>query len=193
MSAPDEVRAFVALPVPDDLKASIRRAIGDWERSIPGVRWSGANNLHLTLRFLGGRSIVELERLSHRLRELTLDVAPVPVVAGETGAFPGWRHPRVLWLGLSEADELERLAEVVDRAAAETGFGSRKRPFQAHITLGRVRDRRPLRNEIEPVRQASLARLGGMVREMILYRSELNATGAVHTPMAKFPLTGASS
>lgn len=193
MSVPDEVRAFVALPVPPDLAAAIGAAISEWRHSIPGVRWNRDDNLHLTLRFLGQRSMVEVERLSKRLSELMVDRQPVSVVAGANGAFPGWSRPRVLWVGLAADVEVERLAGIVDRAASEIGLAPRERAFHGHITLGRVRDPRKGRSSVEPVRRSSFAGLGGVVGEAILYRSRLHDSGAVHSPMANFPLVGASS
>ena len=48
------VRSFVAVPLPEDVRAGILAAGGELARALPGVRWSRkVENLHVTLKFLG--------------------------------------------------------------------------------------------------------------------------------------------
>jgi len=75
--------------------------------------------------------------------------------------------------------ELQRACE---RVARDAGFEPERRPFLAHLTLGRWRDRaaRPVLPETDlgPARLESL----------VLFQSETAQGGAVYTPLARFAL-----
>ena len=43
------IRLFVALELPDDVRMRLARLAG----GVPGARWMPAENLHLTLAFIG--------------------------------------------------------------------------------------------------------------------------------------------
>ena len=47
------IRAFIAIGLPEELKAEIGRISSALSSRIPGVRWVPLENLHLTLKFLG--------------------------------------------------------------------------------------------------------------------------------------------
>ena len=101
------------------------------------------------------------------------------------GALPDARAARVLWLGVGKGGrELARVARKLDAAAASIGVERERRPFQAHLTLGRLR--RPQR-----VRLERLEAPGGIafsVEEVILYESRLSSDGARYVPLARLPL-----
>ena len=64
------------------------------------------------------------------------------------------------------------------------GFDPDARPFRAHVTLGRFRERarRPHLPEVD---------LGAaLLDRLVLFRSELKPSGAVYTPLASFVLGG---
>ena len=46
------LRLFVAIEIPDEVKAALGAALGD-HREGRAVRWSSPETLHLTLKFLG--------------------------------------------------------------------------------------------------------------------------------------------
>ena len=69
-------------------------------------------------------------------------------VAG-LGTFPERGSPRVLWLGLAVPAAILDLQRACERAARAAGFEREERPFRAHLTLGRWRDRAP-RPELPP-------------------------------------------
>jgi 2'-5' RNA ligase len=69
-----------------------------------------------------------------------------------------------------------------ERAARAAGFASEERPFRAHLTLGRWRDRAP-RPEL-PEADLGTTRLDTLV----LYQSELRRGGAVYTSLWRFEL-----
>ena len=55
MPESEQYRLFVAVAVPDDVKAKMEAAQADLRRVLPdrNVRWARREQFHLTLRFLG--------------------------------------------------------------------------------------------------------------------------------------------
>jgi 2'-5' RNA ligase len=95
-----------------------------------------------------------------------------------------------VWAGIiGGVEPLRRLAVAVDAALVPLGFAPEGRPFQAHVTIGRVRSPRgtaPLRDAVEA---ASAVDLGTWTAtEVVLYESRLRPTGAVYAAVARLPL-----
>jgi 2'-5' RNA ligase len=182
------VRAFVALPCPPGLRAAIARKIGEWKALGAEVAWADAATAHVTLRFLGNAAPEALERLTAALFDVAGAAEPVAARPGATGAFPGWRRARVLWLSVDAGGSIERLAASVEAAVRSAGFEAEERRFTAHVTLGRVRDRTRAARAVAAVREWKPVGEPEPVPDMVLYRSDLGPRGARHTPLARIPI-----
>ena len=179
------MRLFVALALPPDLRATLAAmAIG-----LPGARWVAAEDLHLTLRFIGEVNPAEAEDLDAALGALHAPV--VEVRLGGIGTFGRGRRVHALWVGAERAPALVHLQEKVDRAVARAGFPPEPRKFTPHVTLARLRD-------------VDRGRLEGFVGghndrpfppfvadTVTLFRSHLTRDGAHYEPLADYPLEGA--
>jgi 2'-5' RNA ligase len=182
-------RAFVALPAPPGLVTELTRARREWRDLDADIRWTDPALAHLTLRFLGPARRPAIEALDPRLRSIAAATAPVTVRAHVTGAFPGWRRARILWLGL-EAPDLTPLARAIEEAARAAGFPAEEREFTPHLTLGRVRRSGELGREVEIVRGWQPRGGPETVGEFVLFRSELGPAGPRHSPIETYALTG---
>jgi 2'-5' RNA ligase len=142
----------------------------------PEFRWAGADNLHLTLRFMGSVEQPVAEGIADRLQG-TLGAA-FEVALGEVGTFRRGRLARVVWLGVRTGDGAMRsLAQRVEAECRASGLEPESRSFKPHLTLARARARDgaptpvlPDLPELEPWR----------AEELILYSSHLQRAGAVH-------------
>jgi len=179
------IRAFFAV----ELGAAARRAAAAAAHALrgrpggDGVRWVRPEGLHVTLRFLGGVEPARVAPLAARARgELAL-LSPFRVRLGAAELFPTPRRPRVVALGLRPEAPLAALAGALERAAVAEGFAPEERPFRAHLTLGRVRERRCPDAAGLAVPAEELA-----VDEIVLYRSELAPEGARYVPLERLRL-----
>jgi len=137
----ETVRSFVAVPLPEDMRARIAAAAQELARELPGVRWSRKlDNLHVTVKFLGQVGEEKLAALGAALAEV---LAPLPRFRLELrrmGAFPSARHASVLW---AWADDVERglaaVASVVEDVGERFGFERDRRIFTGHVTVGRAK------------------------------------------------------
>jgi 2'-5' RNA ligase len=175
-------RAFVAI----ELDAPLREALADLqERLRPrlgGIRLVRPEGIHLTLRFLGDTSPTQIETLRPRLAAAAVDCPAAPARVAGLGTFPERGSPRVLWLGLEVPPPILGLQLACERAARTAGFDREERPFRAHLTLGRWRER-VARPDL-PAADLGSTRLDTLV----LFRSDLRSNGAVYTPLVRFPL-----
>ena len=180
------MRAFVALPCPPRLRAALVEALDGWRRTQAAVRWAIPEQIHLTLRFLGDDADSDrLGRLDAGLARVAENSEPLAVRPGPTGAFPGWRRPRVLWLGLEDDGALAGLARSVEAAVREAGFPADDRPFTPHLTLGRVKGRRGLNEVVGELRDWRAETGEEALEELIVYRSRLGPGGARHEPIGR--------
>jgi len=99
-----------------------------------------ANQLHFTLMFLGEINESMLDSIKNKLIDMKFD--PIQVTYTGIGAFPSFKSPRVIWIGVDNvsAPKLIQLAKEVETRLNALGFRSDK-PFAPHITLFRVKDR----------------------------------------------------
>jgi 2'-5' RNA ligase len=175
------VRAFLAIPLPPPLCEELAK-LG---RSIAGLRAQRAETIHLTLRFLG--EIDDPEPVAQAAEEVAARHAPFDVSLEGVGAFPDPRRPRVVWVGLGEGEENARaLARDLESAVVALGFPPEERPWSAHVTLGRFRDRPPKPPPFDPKRSFGRARAD----RIILFRSELTPEGARHEAFRELSLLG---
>jgi 2'-5' RNA ligase len=184
VSAVDRARAFIAI----DLDTPLREAIGDLQARLGprlgGIRPVRPEGIHLTLRFLGDTSPNQVDSLRSRLAAAAALCPPARARVAGLGTFPERGSPRVLWLGLDVPQSILDLQHACERAARAAGFEKEERPFRAHLTLGRWRER-AARPDLPP------AELGEtQLDTLVLFRSVLSPGGAVYTPLARFPLGG---
>jgi 2'-5' RNA ligase len=168
-------RLFIAIDLPEDVKDSIQ----DLYMAIPGARWVGSDQLHLTLRFIGDVDEPALERIVENLD--TVNFEPFSIFPYGVGCFPLRRKPNVLWAGIKESPELRHLRAAVERAVVKSGVEPDRRNFHAHITMARLGDDAPLSRITDFLQAHALFAAAPVeVCEFHLYSSTLNPDGAIH-------------
>src|SRR4051794_16312682 len=113
------MRLFVAVWPPED----VLDAIAALDRpDTPSVRWTGREQWHITLRFLG-----EVDGPPEDLLEPLAALAPAPVTFGPTTER---LSGRVLVIPVHGLDDL----------ATAVADPAQTRPFHGHLTLARARE-----------------------------------------------------
>jgi RNA 2',3'-cyclic 3'-phosphodiesterase len=197
MSRGATARLFVAVDPPprvrEELAAWAREAVAGWcswpsgrTPRAPRVIEPGA--LHLTVCFLGGRPVEEIDALAGALGACARPLGELAVGA------PVWlppRRPRALAVEIrDESGELERLHDAVERELALVcGLEPQRRRFRAHITVARMGGgERGARERRAAPMLAPTPRLRFVPGSVVLYRSWLAPTGASYEAIASFPL-----
>jgi 2'-5' RNA ligase len=186
-----ELRSFVAVPLPSEMQSRIFAAAQELAPGLPGMKWSRkAENLHVTLKFLGQVAEERLDALGVALAESLGPVPSFPVELRRMGAFPSARHAKVVWAWVDDGDggrKLRAVVEVVEETAVRLGLPREQRLFSAHVTVGRAKHggvdaRRAL--DVFADRE-----FGDMtVGEVHLYESRLGGEGSTYVLRARAPL-----
>lgn len=188
------LRLFVALAFPDEVRAELWRAADAMRAFTPrGTRWANVDGAHLTLRFIGSTPPDAAPALGEAVVRAAEGIAPFELSLSGAGVFPPRGAPRVLWVGVDGAlDALTGLRDSVEDALAEVGVPNDDRAFAPHVTLARV-NAKLSRDESQALREAvaslDVHPVAFTVDEVGLYHSDLLPTGAVYTRLAVGPLS----
>ncbi len=148
------------------------------------VAWVAPDNVHLTLKFLGGVDETRLPAIVAGLTAAAAGQRTFDLVLHGLGAFPTPARARVVWAGVAAgARALEALAARVEEALAPLGVPRETRPFAGHVTLGRARA--PRTNPRLAAALDAARALGGQgVARVSLMRSDLSPRGARYRELA---------
>ena len=184
----------MAIAIPAEVRAKLVSMIGELRLLAPQMKWVRAENLHLTLRFIGETDTAKLDGIRAALAGIRAS-QPIALLAQGLGFFPNEKRPRVLWAGISAVSGgLPELAAEIDASLAPLGFASERRPFQPHLTLARIETAR-LPNALSAATTQYSKRSFGAWRatEFHLIESKLKSTGAEYTTLQSFRFVSENS
>ena len=175
-------RAFLAIPLPQQLKDSISVVQRQLQTQIPYARWVPPKNLHLTLHFFGEIGQETLEKIRVSVLSVKGCKRPFLVEVKGLGAFPDQHRPRILWLGLEPKDQLRQLYQDCNKALLRAGVATESRPYSPHLTIGRLRQQKTDMTDLfSSVGQQRIGQLP--INKLVLFKSRLQPGGAEHIPL----------
>lgn len=185
------IRAFFAISLPLEFKEEIARLQDILKKTRAEVKWVRPESVHLTLKFLGQVAEDIIDPLAEAASVKASQTQALSLTLNGTGVFPGPRRPRVAWLGLAgDVGRIIDLQRGLEESAEKFGFAREKRKFSPHLTLGRIRSSKGIKEFITELDRLDPQPLEFMASEVVLFRSELKPTGAIYTPLKKIPLSG---
>lgn len=177
-------RAFAAIFPPQEVRNSIWELAQELKASGAGVKWVEKENLHLTLRFFGNLTDMELDKAGSAMKALAGVKRPFTVRLATLGAFPSLSRPRVIWVGVEEGREpLVDVATSLEQQFVEAGLGSTDKPFSPHLTIGRVKIPHKNPRLEEAIRSLTFGGLEFMISGLTLTKSELRPQGPIYSPV----------
>lgn len=183
------IRAFIAISLSDEIHRNLGQVIASLKGRLPSapLRWVPANNIHLTLKFLGDVSVSNQGILFEMLQGEAVRYPSFEISIGNLGVFPSIHRPRVVWAGVEAPQELSALHHGVEAEMSRLGYAPEDRPFSPHLTLGRVsRNAKPgdYRQISDVLSGCKVGFLGAIrVEQVDVYRSDLHSDGAVYTKL----------
>ena len=183
------MRLFIATSFPAAVMADLNGRVAALKPKLPPASWVRPEAQHLTFAFLGEREESIVAKLAPQLEETLRDIPRFEAVLRGSGLFPNPRRARVGWVGLEPAapfiETANRIREVLERNDIELD----RADFKPHLTLMRIRDRWPPASIEMFERALRDYKSAPFVTDTItLYSSRLDPSGAVHTPLRRFPL-----
>lgn len=186
-----QVRLFVALDIPEAIRAEIARWQDTTLGDDPALRPVRPEALHMTLAFLGYLPESEIEpaatvvrRIESRAVRIRLRPDPVPVPRG---------RPRLFVIDAESNGAVRLHEELSTQLQAAHLYTPEKRPFWPHLTIARVRSEAPGRRGPARVQHppralpAALEQPFGSVR-ITLYLSNLRPQEAEYVSLVNVEL-----
>jgi 2'-5' RNA ligase len=148
------VRVFLAINPPPELRRAAWDATAPLRELAPDIGWVAEPKIHLTLKFIGTMEQDALPALADAMVAIARTHAAPMVHVSSVGAFPTFRRPRVIWMGIEPEPRLELLHHDIEVACDTLGHELEGRPYRPHLTLGRVRKPAPL-EDLKKLRAAA--------------------------------------
>lgn len=184
------MRVFVALDVPEPVRASLAQLSERLKKVCPNARWVRLEGVHITLKFIGEVPPEKLEQIRRVLGEIP-SFNPITVRFAGLGFFPGARSPRVFWAGVEADPTLGELAAAIEMKVEPLGIAPEKRAFHPHLTLARFESRQGTQALSEAVEGLGAPEFGDETfKEFHLYQSVLKRSGAEYTRLVTYPFSG---
>jgi len=175
------MRLFVAIEIPQDIRTAYTSLLKELRGVAPQAKWARAENLHVTLKFLGNTDPAILGSLQSVLSVMRSEQTVRLEFCG-LGFFPNEKRPRVFWAGMEASPNLKTLAADIDQAAHRLGFPLEDRPFMPHLTLARFEPPGILPKLREATHAHGAQSFGSLTTsEFHLIESQLKPTGAEYT------------
>ncbi len=181
------MRAFIAIDLPEPVRAALAEAQQGLRSACRDARWTRPEGIHLTLKFLGEISDAQTKLVVEALAQIG-PFEPFSVEVKGFGFFPQAHRPHIFWAGVAAPPALADLAARIESRMEKIGFAREDRAFAPHLTLARFQVPRP-----QPALEAAIAgrattSLGKFeASEFFLIESKLLPQGAQHQKVMRFP------
>jgi 2'-5' RNA ligase len=176
MSQTESKRLFIGLELPSACKATLVTL----DPRLRGLRWLPADQLHLTLSFLGEVAVSRIDTLHEALDAVR--VPPFFLPLSGLGAFSNRGQPSVVWVGVGQGHpHLFALHRHVQDAVLHAGLEPDLKSFHPHVTVGRAKG--ISRAALQPLLRRHAATEFDLfkVTEFVLFSSVVSAEGATHS------------
>ncbi len=184
----NRTRVFVSVNVGEPSKSELVRWMHKQALTLPKLRWTPDEQLHVTVKFLGEVDDRDIPPICEMLAECCEQFPEFDLSTGPLGTFPTGKAARVLWIGVQDPSlTLHRLFEDLERRLESVGIPPEGRQFQPHITLARIPKNRESDSMADTIQELDLQGTFG-VRSIELMASIKERGRFAHQTMAEFKL-----
>lgn len=185
----DYLRTFIAVKI--EPQPELLRLVKHLKKTFENekIKWVEENNLHLTLKFLGDTSPLQVEQVKELLLKTGENFSSFHFDLKGIGFFKRNRQPNVLFANIDKKDFLKQLASEIDVKLANLGFEKEKRDFNPHLTLGRIKYLNSKARFYETVEEYGNQFIQQVkIDEIIYYQSVLKTDGPEYKSLVKVGL-----
>lgn len=181
-TSPTEKRLFLGIPAPAGIIPPIRE-LQDSLEGTSGIRWVKEENLHITVFFFGNVSEDLIPNLIEMIRITLKEFRPFELEFDQFYLAPKPSRPRMIWARYHKAEDFRLLVNrITDLYEQIQPQQQQRRSPTPHITVARLRGG-PTSATVETHHDVSIH-----VTDLILWSSDLQPSGAVYEPLARFSL-----
>lgn len=166
-------RLFIAIPLPQ----SLRQFFADYSKNyqLPEIRWIPAENLHITVNFLGDTDIQLIPEITKQLKQITAQIKPFVLKFDKILFGPPHRTPSMVWAEYLNCPEY---TELVKKIISITHGRFQHKDTIPHITLARFKNWHAVKNL--KFKQPDNKKMALPVSQCQLMESKLTPRGAVY-------------
>src|SRR5687767_7627551 len=99
------LRTFIAVELEKGIRSRCLTLQETLARSAEDVKWVEAENLHVTLLFLGEVDERDLPAVCQVVGAACAEISPFTMSIEGVGCFPNLRRPRTLWVGVGRGTQ----------------------------------------------------------------------------------------
>lgn len=192
------VRLFLSIsPPPETIaqlvteQSSLRSRLFDRFGDELAIRWTKPSQFHITFIFLGNLFLHQTDRIRDEVKTTIAANRTLPTMElSGLGCFPRIRSPRVLWIGVRQNSQLEKLqTALMERLTPHLALDDRDL-FSPHITLGRIKAKGVPRDFAEFITELSRSQSSPVAswtaKSVSLMQSVNGADGVEYSSIAEF-------
>ncbi len=177
------LRLFLAIPIPEPAAERLLAL----ETDVPGASWRAAEQLHLTLRFIGEVNEAIARDIDTEVGRIL--AAPFEIALEGAGSFGG-REPSALWAGVRDCPALVQLAGACESAIRNAGLPPEPRRYKPHVTLAYLHGTRDVEVAHFLSDAAEFRSTPFIVDHFCMYSSRATRSGSHYVEEAVYPLAG---
>lgn len=196
-------RLFVAINVSESITKQftpfLRKLKIGADHKDMALKWTPIQNYHITLHFIGDRSVEDLQSYKRVLQEVAGNFSAFQLKIEDISAFPSEMSGRVIYLGVQNKkilgelqNDLVHQLEVNGLLKGSADFASayQRGPshYEPHLTIARLRNPQNVKDFISPLKRKSFGKIE--VNRITLYETQLQGIYPVYIPLAEFDLRG---
>jgi 2'-5' RNA ligase len=185
----NKIRTFFAVDTPQHIKVKMTEVQMTLKDSDADVKWESVEKFHITIKFLGDVFENVLTEMTKKLTDELGGNKPFTATYKGLGCFPNVKNPRVVWIGCENPDgELSKIKDRVEAVTVPYGYPSENRKFSPHITLGRVKSNRGVKDMVDKLEGLEFITEPVNCDEILVMKSDLRPTGSVYTVLNRIKL-----
>ncbi len=180
------MRLFIAIDPPREMRTCLNLLARGLAEDVPCVRPVTAENLHLTLHFLGDVADDDVSLVSDAVVRVAAEHSPCAAKVCSVGSFGRRAAPSILWAGVEGVDGLLRIQSSLGGELRKAQVACDDRSFIPHITIARVRAGRRVRRLAPLIDTYADMDFGILhIESIALVKSTLTPEGASYETLLK--------
>jgi len=178
------MRAFIAIPLPDDVKDYLYNLEKEISKLPAKFRLISKKNLHLTMKFIQDASEEQIEEIKSRLK--TIKFNSIKTALKEKGLFPDEKKARIIWIDIEQESRVIELQRKIDEKLID--LFSDNQEFKSHITLGRIKFVKNIQKFIDGMQVIKIKKIPFEINKFGLYKSTLTKDGPVYELIEEYKM-----
>lgn len=185
MNHDDQIRLFVAVPLPQSAQEVLSRIQTNLQQTgLCKGRYIDPSQAHLTLVFIGSVAPSDVDHIKNSLK--TISFPALSAKLGNVDTFKKHTQVRIIYLDII-CPELTTLARIV-KESLSPWIPKEERPFVSHVTIMRVKKVTDATMLISHIHAIPIEPHPFCIDSFLLMESTRESDGPVYHELAKYPL-----